>query len=170
MLNQIQLDLGLPFVVDPQNLPIWANQMTVSVESQWGLLASRVNNLIPKDGSEGLAWTAFTPTITASSGTFTSVSATGRYLKIERTVFIELAITITTNGTAAGGIIASPLPFTAGVGSAIIYGRANQISGKMLQGIIQGGTASTTIFNYDNTYAGATGEILILTGFYEANQ
>jgi hypothetical protein len=53
----------------------------------------------------------FTPTITASSGTFTTVSASGTYTKIGRQVTIQLRVTITDAGTAAGAIKYT-LPFT----------------------------------------------------------
>lgn len=44
----------------------------------------------------------FTPTITASSGTFTTVSATGSYVKIGRLVAFNILVSVTTPGTAAG--------------------------------------------------------------------
>lgn len=48
------------------------------------------------------AWTDYTPTIAADSGTFTSVTATGRYMKIGKTVFIRASVQFTNIGTAAG--------------------------------------------------------------------
>lgn len=55
----------------------------------------------------GTAWTTYTPTVTAGSGTFTTVSATGSSKTIGKTVFFHLAIIITTVGTASGQIIAT---------------------------------------------------------------
>jgi len=60
------------------------------------------------------AWTSYTPTITAASGTPTTVSATGRYLKIGRLVLFSTQVTVTTVGTAAGNMQVA-LPFTADV-------------------------------------------------------
>src|SRR5574340_331128 len=51
-----------------------------------------------------------TPTVTASSGTFTSVSCALKYTKIGNRVLWNAAVTITTNGTADGFVIV-PLPF-----------------------------------------------------------
>ena len=60
------------------------------------------------------AWTSYTPTITAASGTPTTVSATCRYLKIGRLVLFSTQVTVTTVGTAAGNMQVA-LPFTADV-------------------------------------------------------
>ena len=56
------------------------------------------------------AWTTYTPTITASSGTFTSVSGAGRYKKIGKTFYWGVTVTVTTVGTATGNIV---VPFPA---------------------------------------------------------
>lgn len=58
------------------------------------------------------SWTSYTPTVGSGSGSFTTVSATGRYKQIGKTVFVMVNITITNAGTAAGYISAT-LPFTA---------------------------------------------------------
>jgi hypothetical protein len=116
-------------------------------------------------------FTTYTPVITAGSGTFTTVSATGRYRRIGKLIFIQITITITTNGTAAGSVIAT-LPFTAlnlsGV-THVLAGRALAPSGKMLQGQINSGVNFVNIENYDNTYPGADGQTLVVSGFYEIN-
>lgn len=52
-----------------------------------------------------------TPTITAASGTFTTVSCALAYTKVGNRVNWEAAVTMTDAGTAAGAIIV-PLPFT----------------------------------------------------------
>lgn len=58
-------------------------------------------------------WIAYTPTITAGSGTFTTVSATGRYKIVgTKTIHTQIDVTITAIGTAGGNIVAT-LPFTA---------------------------------------------------------
>jgi hypothetical protein len=119
--------------------------------------------------SSGLAsaWTAYTPTITAVAGTITTVSATGRYLQLGKIVFVQVKITITTNGSGATAVKAS-LPVACNTSNLyIISGRENALVGKMLQGEIS--TASgIRICNYDNTYPGADGNVLIMTGVYEA--
>jgi ECM component-binding autotransporter adhesin len=113
------------------------------------------------------AWTAYTPTITASSGTFTTTSASGRYKQIGKTVFVSMTITITTVGTASGGVNAS-LPATAGAGNYILSGRGNALSGNMLQGRIASAGTIVTVNNYNNTSAIVAGEVLMLSGVYES--
>ena len=113
------------------------------------------------------AWTAYTPTITASSGTFTTTSASGRYKQIGKTVFVSMTITITTVGTASGGVNAS-LPATAGAGNYILSGRSNALSGNMLQGRIASAGTIVTVNNYNNTSAIVAGEVLMLSGVYES--
>ena len=116
-------------------------------------------------------FTTYTPVVTSGTGAFTTVSATGRYRRIGKLVFIQITVTVTTNGTAATSVIAT-LPFSslnvAGVNH-VLLGRANAVSFKMLQGIIAPNAGSVSIFNYDNSYPGASGETLVLSGFYEIN-
>jgi len=114
-------------------------------------------------------WDTYTPTVTASAGSFTSVSASGRYKKVGKTVTVTLLITITTNGTATGAVNAT-LPFsTHATGQYVGAGRADGVSGKALQVIAnKSGVTICTIWNYDNTYPGASGELLKVTVTYES--
>lgn len=112
------------------------------------------------------AWTTYVPTITAASGTLTTASATGRYRQIGKTVFVEMILTITTNGTGSGTVRAT-LPVNPQA-DAILAGRGNLVSGKALQGAISTSNNLVNITNYDNTYPGASGESLILSGVYES--
>jgi hypothetical protein len=113
----------------------------------------------------GGAWTAFTSTITAGSGTFTSVSGAGRYLVIGKTVFFTLTIGITTNGSAA-----TYISFTLPTGTAVAYsiGAARELNSTGFLGAvtIPPGT-SGLIHQYDNTYIGGTGRAIVASGTYE---
>jgi hypothetical protein len=137
----------------------------IMLNNMWQQLSSSFNSIFPA--------AIYTPVITASSGTFTTVSAVGRYRQIGKLIFIEVQINITTNGTATGNVMAT-LPFT-GVNAAgfaysgMLFGRAGNISGKVLQGYVVSNTNQLSINNYDNTYPGASGEVLILSGYYEIN-
>jgi hypothetical protein len=115
--------------------------------------------------SSGLAaaWTAYTPTVTAGSGAFTTVSGAGRYLVIGKTTLISVTVTITTNGTAAGYVHAT-LPNTP-QGSVQLTGRESA-AGKALQ-TRAGGGSTFDILNYDGTYPGASGAVLVVSGIYE---
>lgn len=108
----------------------------------------------------------FTPTITASSGTFTTVTATGNYTKIGRQVTVNMQATLTNIGTASGAVI-STLPFTAGLFPAIGMGREDQNTGVSLQARIPSGAPSTMlILSYNNLTAIATGNVLQVTATY----
>ena len=58
------------------------------------------------------AWSNYTPTVTSQGGTPTTVSATGRYKQIGKTVLVEISVTITDKGTATGVVFAT-LPVSA---------------------------------------------------------
>lgn len=116
---------------------------------------------------DNAAWSTFTPTITAGSGTFTTVSASGRYKQVGKVVYVSISIVITTNGTAATSVLAT-LPVSANASAAPTFqGRGNVVSGKQLQAKAAS-VSQIAITNYDNTYPGATGETLLINGAYEA--
>lgn len=80
------------------------------------------------DGS----WTAYTPAVTASTGTFTTVSATGRYKRFGsagKTILLQIDVTITTAGTATG-ILQATLPFTAAAFNFTGTAREHALTGK----------------------------------------
>jgi hypothetical protein len=110
-------------------------------------------------------WKNYTPTVSAVSGTFTSVSSSGKYQISGNTIIFEASIQIFTNGTANGGVIVQlPKPSkTQMIGN----GRADIISGKMLQVVAGSGEGTARIYNYDTTYPAASGETLFVTGTYE---
>ena len=112
------------------------------------------------------AWTAYVPTITSGTGAFTTVSATGRYLQIGKTVFVQITITDTTNGTAATSTKAT-LPVAASGAIFVLAGR-NQTSGSILQGNIAADVDNVYIRDDDNAYSGADGQVLAVSGIYEA--
>ena len=116
----------------------------------------------------GGARTIWTPTITASSGTFTGVSASGRYIQRGKDVHWSLTISITNAGTATG-YIEVPLPVTA-VSSAGAIGTGRVLEGapsKVVQVFLS--TASVArVSRYDDNTAIGTGYTLHLFGTYEA--
>lgn len=110
------------------------------------------------------AWLAYTPTITAASGTFTTVSATGLYARVGNVINANVSITITTNGSAAGAIIIT-LP-AAATSSAVGCGRENTATGDLLQVYVAGGGSTATVYTYSNAYPGGNGRTLYLSVTY----
>lgn len=102
----------------------------------------------------------YTPTITAASGTFTSVSATGTFRIDGHAIYIEIVINITTNGSA-GIVVIATMPMTA-IGDFMFVGR-NANTGNMLQGLTQNSN-TLGILNYNNTYAGGDSNVLFING------
>jgi hypothetical protein len=118
--------------------------------------------------STGLAWNAgtwtqYTPTVTASSGTFTTVAGAGRYMRIGKTCILNYKVTITTNGTAASSIKVT-LPFTPASNSPYPYfvGTAKDFFVTGAAGFCTVAGADTVLYisKYDNTYLGGTGYVI----------
>lgn len=116
----------------------------------------------------GSSMTGYSPTLSATSGTFTTASAAGRYLQIGKLTFFEVTVTITTVGSATGGVVVT-LPFTINTGSGVVVfaGRENGVSGKMLQAY--GSSNTVTIVNYDGTSPIAAGASPVISGVYISN-
>lgn len=117
-------------------------------------------------GLSGAAWSTWTPTITATSGTITTSSTTSaRYAQIGKTVIFQAQIVITTNGTGAGSVRVT-LPVTARTATNFSFSGVR--SGTVT---LNGITASTTAVDwqdYNGTYPGADGRSLYIHGTYEA--
>ncbi len=127
------------------------------------LTAAQLNAYVPQE------WTAWTPTVTATAGTFGSVAGSGRYILIGKTVLWDLSITITTVGTASGGVVFT-LPVTAIAGDHYLGGgREITTTGFLLQVTTTAVDATLgRVFVYDNTGAIGAGRTLALGGTYEA--
>ena len=113
----------------------------------------------------GTAWTAYTPTITSSSGSFTTVSATGTYKVFGKTCWFTVAITITTVGTA-GGYIGVSLPVTQAGATLAAYGMEMNSTGYMTKGYIPA-SGVMQVTKYDNASIIGAGYLIRLTGTYE---
>ena len=111
-------------------------------------------------------WTTYTPTFSASSGTFTTASVSGWYKKVGNVIFFTISFTITTNGTASGSVVLS-LPTFANISPCVASGKAVGVSNKSLSASCAAGTTGMTVTNYDGTYPGSNGEILNISGSYQ---
>lgn len=102
----------------------------------------------------------FTPTISATSGTFTDVSGNIRYVKRGRLVWFHLFIEITTNGTA-GTAVVSNLPFTPDV-STVSFGV--KVGAVLIGTVLTNNTVS--VLTTAGGYPGGNGVNLTVTGTY----
>ena len=143
-----------------------------------------VNNVVRVDGMPTIAnggsggnytgagliyvdeWRDYTPTITTTTGTITTLgTTTGRFKRYNNTLDFEVDITITTNGTGAG-VVRATTPDSITTQSQVAVGRENAISGKQLSGQLVVGTSQCDIQNYDNTYPGSDGAVIVVNGAY----
>jgi hypothetical protein len=99
-------------------------------------------------------WTAYTPTVTANSGSITTVTASGAYMRIGKTCIVRQIWQITTNGTGAGSVNLT-LPFTA-TSSAVQagVGREYASTGNQLQIEINASDTVAKYRLYNNLYPG----------------
>lgn len=125
-----------------------------------------------KLGDINPVWTSYTPTIVSTSGAFTTVSATGRYIQIGIYVAVQGNLSITTNGTAAGHIRLS-LPITPGVSAGYNCGNAILTPSwkvcSCMTVLVGGGGGGffAEIALYDGTYPGADNTSINFSVFYE---
>lgn len=112
-------------------------------------------------------WINFTPTITASTGTITTVAAITagdcKYKLEGTTLSYDITVTITTNGTGAGTLLAT-MPYQAKKVSTSGVGRTGVV---MLVGVSQSSVARLDMNKYDGTYPGADATTIRCVGSYE---
>ena len=98
----------------------------------------------------------YTATITAGSGSYTTVAQDLRYTRIGRVINVTGYIAITSNGTASG-YLGFTLPFNAVSANDVSFaGRENQVSGFVFGGAPIS-TSTIAITKYDGTYLGGNG-------------
>ena len=109
-----------------------------------------------------------TPTVATTVGSITTLGTVDfKYTRSDGWLNWQVQINITTNGTGAG-VLTCTVPVNAdnattyfSVGS----GRENGVSGKMLM-VWQTAGNQLRIVNYDNTYPGANGAVIVCHGRY----
>ena len=103
----------------------------------------------------------FTPSMSPSSGSWTTATTTGKYVKIGQVVTLFMSLTITTVGTGSGFVAIGNMPFTAfnpllGAGNRAGVGIAREdatsgvayqvfINGNSVTGNLQGLVTATTV-------------------------
>jgi len=114
----------------------------------------------------GGAWTSYTPTVTAASGSITTSSASGVYLQIGSFAFAIVQVTITTNGTGGGVLIVSA-PHDTSANSSTALWRENNVTGGMGQVQTSGSTFRLTTSG--NGYPAADGYGFVFGIGYRVN-
>lgn len=131
----------------------------------WRVLSEYLLSLEQPNALSIVEKTEWTPTVTASANTITTATASGeRYLLPGGLKFFTAEISITTNGTGSG-VVQFTLPETA-TANGTGWGRAENVSGYQLQTRVLATSSTAIVANFDGTYPGADGELLIVAGFY----
>jgi Pectate lyase superfamily protein len=110
-------------------------------------------------------WIDWTPSVSSSSGALSAYTSSGKYKIQDQTVYYQIEINITNNGTGSG-FINSTLPYSTPLVSSAGTGRETSISGKALTSTLTASQSSMQILNYDNSYPAVNGCRFVLTGSY----
>jgi hypothetical protein len=114
----------------------------------------------------------FTPTVSSNTGSITTYTASGYYVKVGRTITITMFTQITVPGTAGGVLNFTSLPFTslnpgfaAGNRSSTSAWREDAITGNFYFGYVAGGTTSGTITSSTNGAVSWTANAAYVSSF-----
>lgn len=124
---------------------------------------------LPFSGLTAVAWTNYTPTVTATIGTFTSVTGNGWYSVIGKIVHLVLQVVCTTVGTAAGNIrvtLPSGVDIKSGrIGIGNLYNITANYGGNVVGGLVNATSADCA--KYDGTFPITTGQTCWMMFIYE---
>lgn len=114
------------------------------------------------------AWTSYTPTVSSSSGTITSYSSSGGYLKLGRLVIGRAFVDITNNGTGSGFLNVA-WPSTPKSSTNMVALGWHITSAYVFGGRIVSDLGAITCYKNDATYPVTTGSQICLIFVYEAS-
>jgi hypothetical protein len=119
-------------------------------------------------GVDTSPWTAYTPSVGATTGALSNASATGRYKQIGKTVFVQITISIVAVGSASGFVTAT-LPVAGNAnGSYMLVGREGAVAGFTVVGLIAPSATAVEVIRYDNTTTIGASYSIPISGVYEA--
>lgn len=112
-------------------------------------------------------WTSYTPSLVASTGTYTAASATGSYMVAFGICHWRATITITTKGTGAVPRIGLPVAALAGMSGVPVPARAINVNFKGGAATIEAGLTTALVSAADTTDLGSgDGAIIHIYGSY----
>lgn len=108
---------------------------------------------------------AYTPTVTASSGSFTTITRGAcSYIRIGKLVVFTIDVTLTSVGTASGSLQVT-LPSTSGYPAITLVSEYRAV-GRVDQGNMSAGSNILTISKLDNSSSIAAGAGFRFSGYY----
>ena len=109
----------------------------------------------------------YVPKVVASTGTFTTVAAQGRYQALGKYIFLHIRLNVTTVGTGTFPILS--LPIASNGYNYVLTGVEIAVNGKSCTGEIAFKQPGLVVLrNYDNTTPAVNGAEIHVSGFYEA--
>jgi hypothetical protein len=123
-----------------------ATQYTAGLTTGQVLTAATMNSI-------GATWETWTPTITASSGAFSSVTITeARYARIQKIIVCYLSVKITGMGTATGNLnFTLPVTLRAGYNAGVSSGTWREFAAVGDTGVVSPlSTTTAGLFLYNN--------------------
>lgn len=128
----------------------------------WNLRDNLITNAVER---ADLGWKTFSGTVTATTGTVTTGTYSGRYRYIDdKTIACHLVVSVTTNGTGSNTLIAAlPVASKSTIG---VAGRNN--SGQSCQGFNNSAGTEFRMLKYDASYPGGDAASLTYDFIYEA--
>lgn len=112
-------------------------------------------------------WVQYVPVITATVGAFTTVSATGSFLRRGKITHYEAIVTCTTIGTAAGSMkVTMPSPESSTGVNAWIGAGLNTTLGSLCSALVSTTSTFAVVNKYDGTFPITSGQVVIISGFY----
>lgn len=112
------------------------------------------------------SWAAYTPTITAGSGTPSSVSASAATRTEGNITFVDISVTVGSSGVGtATGVMNVSIP-TAAVGNFVMIARETAVAGLMCTATAFNGTTTLQVVKYDNSTVWNNSWTIVISGFY----
>lgn len=113
----------------------------------------------------GSAWEIFyqegtwTPVLSPTSGSITTQSNAGSFIKVGKQVVLFGELSIPNNGTGSGALSCSGMPFTVGSYPSCGASRERNVGGLTATLQTLAGATTFNIYRYDNAYPGVNGAI-----------
>ena len=107
----------------------------------------------------------WTPTLTTALGSITSYTSSAYYKKVGGIVTVTGTLAITNNGTGAGGIIISGIPFLITNSLASGTAREGSVTG-VLNTLSAQGSGAFIMYTYNNLYPAVTGSTFMFSVTY----
>jgi hypothetical protein len=136
----------------------------LKVHGKVNLAAGNTYDINGSPHTHAPAITNYNPVATASAGSITTYSSSGKYVDFGGLVWYTATVTITNAGTAAGELRIS-IPFTANANS-IGVGREDNATGVQLQAMINSGIAYARVVSYAGGGVIAAPRVYIISGWF----